>query len=269
MQAPIAGQETTIVKPLSKLSLSALLSVVSAYSVAVGASYLWGYWSPFDINILDYMGLSDILASTAWPMAGVLTGMLAGVMIGGGSGDQHGGAEPNKVGKALVWYWTHLHDLHFFGLFLIWILDVPQKWYLLALFGGMPLTIYVMQNKWIESLPLPRRVLLVFVFLIVTTPPIAIATGKQQSESLLAGRVYKVIYSDLAGISVPSDTQADMRLRLIGQRGDTLFIWDPKLKRTVIAKFPNDHPLVLGRVNTAYTGSGWDAIVQGIKRMLS
>lgn len=269
MKATTAGQETTTVNPLSKLSLSALLSVVSAYSVAVGASYLWGYWSPFDINILDYMGLSEILAAAAWPLFGLFTAMLAGMLIGGGNAGERGVGETNRVGKVMLWYWGNLRELHFFGLFLIWILEVPNKWYLIALFGGTPLSVYVMQSRWMEYLRLPRQVQLILVFFIITAPLVAIAAGQKQSEHLLNGRVYKVIYSDLAGVPVPSDAKPEARLRLIGQRGDTLFIWEPQLKRTVIAKFPNDHPLVLGRINTVTTGTGWEAIVQGINRLLN
>ena len=41
----------------------------SLYFVSVGALYLWGYWSAFNINILAYLSLADVLKLTAYPIA--------------------------------------------------------------------------------------------------------------------------------------------------------------------------------------------------------
>jgi hypothetical protein len=168
----------------------------------------------------------------------------------------------------LRWYWTNLRELHFFGLFLVWILDVPNKWFLLALFGGTPLTVYLLQQSWVDKLPLPQNFKLIIIFFVLCAPAGAITTGQQHSKNLLDGRVFQVVYSDVTGIPIPSDAKPDARLRLIGQRGDTLFLWDPQLKRTIISKFPTDRPLVLGRIDMVSTGTGWDAISLWVKTQL-
>lgn len=50
-------------------------SYVPAIAFLVAATstlYLWGYWGSFDINILEFLGLSDILRVAAYPLASSL-----------------------------------------------------------------------------------------------------------------------------------------------------------------------------------------------------
>jgi hypothetical protein len=243
-----------------KPNWSLILSGVSAYSVAVGMAYLWGYWAPFDINILEYMGVADILTATAWPLFSVFSAMFAGMLLGshdGGTGSQGGS---DRFGRALVWYWTHLRALHFLGLFWIWFLDLPNKWFLLGLLGGTPLAVYVMHRPWIEAIQIPSTPKLVIVFFFITAPLAAISTGQRLSAELIAGQSYRAVYSEIEGRPFASSTTDDARLRLIGQRGDTLFLWDPTLKRTVISKFPSAGALVLGRVNKPAGEGAWESL---------
>lgn len=267
MQAESDSVNTPATNPLEKLSFSAVISGVTAYSVALGMSYLWGYWSPFGINILDYMGMTDIVTATAWPLFGLCSAMLVGMLMGGGGNARQGSGIDNRVGKALIWYWTNLRELHFLGLFLIWVLEVPYKWSLLGLLGGTPLSIYLLRQSWLDQLPMPGRLKLLVVFFVVAAPAGAISTGQQHSKNLLEGRFFQVVYSDMEGIYVPVDAKQEARLRLIGQRGETIFMWDPQLKRTVIAKFPTNRPVVLGRFEAFPTGTGWESIVLWVKKL--
>ncbi|MDM2972471.1 hypothetical protein OGX80_11390 [Citrobacter sp. CK194] len=43
-------------------------TVISAYLLMLSTAYLWGFWGHFDINILNYIGVSDIIKSAIWPM---------------------------------------------------------------------------------------------------------------------------------------------------------------------------------------------------------
>lgn len=270
MRVERANTNTSASNPLAIPSLSVLISGATAYSVALGLSYLWGYWSPFGINVLDYMGMTDILTATAWPLFGLFSAMLVGMLIGGGRSDVHqsSGAD-DKVGKALIWYWTNLRELHFFGLFLIWILDVPNKWPLLGLLGGTPLSVYLLQQSWMDHIPMPRKFKLMIVFFVVCAPAGAIGTGQQHSKNLLDGRSFQVVYSDVQGVSILSDVKPEERLRLIGQRGDTIFMWNPQLKRTIVTRFSTDHPLVIGRMDTTSAGNIWDAIGLWVKKLFN
>jgi len=43
----------------------------TAYVVVVAVLYLWGYWSPFNINVLEYLSLADVVKAAAYPLASV------------------------------------------------------------------------------------------------------------------------------------------------------------------------------------------------------
>jgi len=43
-------------------------TLITAYALFISISYLWGFWGRFDINILNYIGVSDIIKSAIWPM---------------------------------------------------------------------------------------------------------------------------------------------------------------------------------------------------------
>lgn len=249
--------ETTLGQNVSS---AALISALTAYSVALGMSYLWGYWSPFNINILDYMTVADILTATAWPLISLLTSIGVGILIGGidaGSGKTN---DSNKIGSAIVWYWAKFKVLHFAMLLLIWILDVPNKWLLLGLLGGIPLSVYIMLLPVIDRIPVSRTVKLMVVFFFVVVPPSAISTGRSNAELLMSGEKYLAVFSEVVGYPIAADVKPEKRLRLIGHRGEMLFMWEPATKRTVIGKFSSDHPLVLERVNLQSEGSSWSEL---------
>lgn len=247
---------------------SLMLSGFTAYSVVVGGAYLWGYWAPFGINILDYMGASDILTATAWPLVGVLSTTLVGVFIGSHQPKESNKPDRNRVGTAMVWYWTHLRELHFLGLFLIWISELDDKWALIALLGGVPLSVYILLQDWTDSIPLSRASKLILTFILITTPPMAIYKGQTQARSLMNGSSYQAVYSEIEGLTRPSAADDASRLRLIGQRGDVVFLWDAQNHRRVLVKFPGDRPLVIGQVSAKPVSGGWSKLIGYVKGLL-
>lgn len=253
----------------AKLGLSGVISVATAYSVAVGLAYLWGYWSPFNVNILEYMGFADIFTAAAWPLMGTFVSMMGGMLVAGPSNKQEGVASKSRIGSALIWYWANLQQLHFALILLVFTLDTTVKWWLLGLMCGVPLSVYLMQHNWVAQVPLPRDFLMVIVFFVVAAPFAAIHTGLRNSESLRDGQTYLAVYSDVEGFPIAANTKAESRLRLIGLRGETLFMWDPLLKRVVISKFQKGQPLVVGRVEKTASPPPWDFIVEKVKNVLN
>lgn len=241
---------TTIQPPSFVLNWSWVLSGVSAYSVAVGIAYLWGYWAPFGIPILNYMSVSDILTATAWPLLSLLSVILIGAMLGGQQSDLDTTRDndKNRLGSFLLWYWSHLRWLHFLALFCIWAVNVPHQWELITVLGGVPLCIYILRQDWMEALQITRLRKVVSIFVLIAMPPLAINQGQIHSSQLMSGDKYQAIYSEVEGVAIPEDSVVDSRLRFIGQRGDTLFLWDAQKRRTVITKFPTGKPLIIGQV---------------------
>ncbi len=63
-------------KPIS------ILTLLTPYAIVVCALYLFGYWSSFGINILEFMSLSDIIRLGIYPIAVGTLGIGAAFIIG-------------------------------------------------------------------------------------------------------------------------------------------------------------------------------------------
>lgn len=66
----------------SKLFRSPLLTILPPFSVALSTSYLFGYWTTFDINIFSYLSLTDLITSSAYYYipAAILSIMLVSII---------------------------------------------------------------------------------------------------------------------------------------------------------------------------------------------
>ncbi len=83
------GQRAT-----TKEKVSTYLYFSSLYFVTVGVLYLWGYWTTFEVNILEYLSLADIVKSTAYPIASTFIFFVIGVI-----GILFTGTHPGKTKK--------------------------------------------------------------------------------------------------------------------------------------------------------------------------
>ena len=72
-------------EPQPRATLSSLapnpLSIISASTVALGILYQWGFWSQFNINVLPFMSLSDIVKSFAYPFLASFIFFLSGAVL--------------------------------------------------------------------------------------------------------------------------------------------------------------------------------------------
>jgi len=63
-----------------------LLTIVVPYGIAVAICYLFGYWSRFGVNALEYVGIGDVFKLAVFPMlitwAFVMFGCLLGTLLG-------------------------------------------------------------------------------------------------------------------------------------------------------------------------------------------
>ncbi|HDL7690454.1 TPA: hypothetical protein ACX1S2_001594 [Yersinia enterocolitica] len=56
-------------------------AVISAYLLACGSLYLWGFWLNFDLNILQFIDTTDILKATLIPVIGAVVLFLGQALL--------------------------------------------------------------------------------------------------------------------------------------------------------------------------------------------
>ncbi|MES2885580.1 MAG: hypothetical protein V4709_12285 [Pseudomonadota bacterium] len=230
-------------------SIASHIYVSSVYFVAVGVLYLWGFWSSFGINILEYVDLADIVKTTAYPITAVGVLVALGALLGSGLATggslPEGGGRNTRLGRLLNWLSPFLLASYIIGTAL-WILLGPvEKWKYLPVLLGVPVYVKARQARLLaETIPDDNfRSIVVFVLAIL--PATAYGQGALNAEKIRSGVAFTYSISQLPGYPAKSD--ALTQPRLIGRAGDHTFFFDPVQDAVLVAEIDADSALVLMR----------------------
>jgi hypothetical protein len=226
--------------------LTKYLSVLSAYSVGISVLYLWGYWGVFDIKILEYLSLSDVVKAAALPMLWVVVGATLGALLGeamfGPGGSAHGTTtwKPNlsaRSARLLRWLLLGLYSLIVVVL-LLW--DFLGRWQLLSLWIGLPI-FYAVGKHGILMEFIPNdsaRAAIVVISLLV--PASMYERGLRAGSDVAEGREFDYLVSQAT--AVPALTPLTQP-RFLGHAGDVYFIWNPVTRALTLTKLDSKAPL--------------------------
>jgi len=228
---------------------------VSIYFIATGSLYLWGYWTDFNVNILEYINITDIVKITAFQLA--ICAIIIALGISGGEymarraikksrltrlpsrslplEDQL--AQLNRSKKILKIIVLGISPLVVFasiysGNFIFVASAVP----------GAVIYYYLHQMPILKSIS-HAEIRRTVIFFISCFPFIAYSWGQQKANNIIEGKKYTYVISDFA--SNPLQDSATSQLRYIGSAGDHTFFFNPKRGSTVIAKSGEDKILEL------------------------
>ena len=241
---PGTGQQLPI-----KERVSTYLYLSSLYFVTVGILYLWGYWRTFNLNILEYLSLADILKSTAYPIASAFIFFIIGVMLGiylPQRGLQPGDGKNTRIGKFLKRWSPFLTAAYVVGIYiLLFIFDSPQKWNYLPMLISIPVALLVNNNGLFESQIPPSNYRLAIILLIVALPTYSYGYGALNAAKIVDGKDYKYVVSQVDGINISDDADPSQRLRFLGQAGDFLFLLHPVKNTLIVMKYEQSKILQL------------------------
>ncbi len=246
-----------------KEQVSTYLYFSSIYFVTIGILYLWGYWSTFDINILEYFSLADVLKATAYPIVSAFIFTAVGAVIGeflvSPNKLPSGGGRDTRVGRflrAIAPLLVLAYVLSTIGLFMF---GPAEKWRILPMLLAFPPYLLSKERGFLATLiphDSPRSVI---IFLLAALPPFAYGHGRLQATAIAKGTDYKYVVSPVEGLDLSSDTKPDRQLRYLGHAGDFLFLLHPVKAVVVITKFEQAKTLQLKQFKasqqSAATGS--------------
>lgn len=205
-----------------------LVSAVSAYFIAVSALYLWGFWGPFGVNILEYLGLADMVKVAAWPVGSVFLFAFLGMVLGQispASRLREGGGQHTRVGR-----WVNKHVQILIAVFALMVVALiffapPRTWPLIALLMGGILSFPLRSYPPLVRL-IPRdSVRSVLSFAVVVLPLFAYGEGRANADSVRSGKKYLYVHPGSEGVPSTGDPKSSMRY--VGYAGNTFFLWDP------------------------------------------
>jgi hypothetical protein len=208
--------------------LTSFLPFASIYSVVAGTLYLWGYWSAFDINILQYIGLVDLAKSAAFPLISAVAGISIGAMLGQwASGDRlpAGGGADTPIGRFLQRNSKRLLALYVGTTLALLFVDHDGKWLVIPLLA-CPTFIFALHDagalrEVIPSQGMRNTVIAVLTVIICS----AFGHGRIRAGEVIWGRSYFLV--DQASIRRVDGVRitATGELRYLGHAGDYVFLY--------------------------------------------
>ena len=226
--------------PVVKDTRSSYLPLASLYFVTVGLLYLWGYWSTFHVNILQYIGIADVLKMTLFPIASAAGALLVGIVLGEMLFlSTHDGS---RVGSAiqggLRFLFPYLEALYLPVTMVILFLPGIWKWNIVALLFGFPFYVIAKRGGFLESMLPNDSVRSSVIFLLTTMPTFAYSIGLHQAAAILDGNNYKYLVADtVEGIVVGNPDNPFTRVKYLGQAGDQSFLLLPDNETVFIVSF--------------------------------
>jgi hypothetical protein len=245
-------------------SIAKYLYWATGYSISICTLYLWGYWSTFDINILQYADISTILKLAALPL---LIGFV-GLMLGSVLGHFIFGIEPSEEERLVAQNshfgrWLRNNTRVFSGAWvfltaLYALLGPANKWQILPVLIALPVSSVLTVRGFASDLFPDRSIRTALIFLFVTAIPYAYANGLRAAEAIETGARFSYVLSPIEGLDVKPDSVPEIRPRFLGQVTDLLFFYSPVEKSVSVVKFNDEKALTLKRyVKPSQSVSDW------------
>jgi hypothetical protein len=224
----------------------------SAYFLSVAILFLWGYWAPFSVNVLEYVTLSDIVKTAAYPVASAFLFMAAGAVMGQMTFPQGflppGGGAQSPAGRWLRKFGPQLLTLYALATLVLFIFGPIQKWLIAPMLVALPVTIILGELK-VLSASLPHDATRsAILLLLVSLPLFAFGHGRIKANDIITGKSYSYTNSTIEGHTVAAEAEPSQRPRYIGRAGDLYFFYLPKAASTLLVPHAQTKALELRHV---------------------
>lgn len=210
----------------------------SAYFFSVAMLYLWGYWSPFNINVLEYVSLSDVIKTAAYPIASVFIFMAIGALMGEAMFPEgfmpKGGGANTKTGVLLRRFAPALATVYMVFIVMLFLFGPIEKWRVLPVLLAIPTSLALKEAEVLHTLIKSERARSVVLFLLAALPPFAYGHGALRANDIITGKTYSYVISEVQGYAYQSDAQRDVRLRYVGKAGEQYFLYSPEVRSVLV-----------------------------------
>lgn len=228
------------------LSIRDVITLGVPYLIVIGALYQFGYWGAFQINVLEFISITDVGKLAIYPLVATLTVLL----VGGVTGQlmtlplfPPGGGADSPVGRFVI-----ANERYFIvGLILasaylgIYGPD-PQKWFILAIIIS-PLSLPLTRlGKLIEVFP-DRNVRHATLLLILVLPVMSFAHGRTNSYLIKNG--WPDQFVDVVRSKLLMESDDKNRVAYLGYLGTVYVLRESKTGQIVFVKQRDDAPLFI------------------------
>ena len=245
------------VQELSADKTAKYLAALSLYALCVGCVYLWGYWTPFNVNILEYVALADIAKAAALPVITLAASTAVGIIASDfllGTALPPGGGRDTPTGIWLNRKLRWIVPLYGISIAVLWSSGLTAKWDVLGWLIGMPCAVAAQRLGFLVNVVADNRVRMCLTMLLFLTPPLAFSSARHQAVLVLSGVAFDYVLLPADGAVLPTSEIAKTRTRYLGHAGEVVFFWEPDRSSLTVTKLDSTHPLSIAH----YGRGGFD-----------
>lgn len=201
------------------------------YAIVVSSLYLWGYWGAFEVNILEHIGLSEIVKSAIFPIASAFAFFAIGAFLGEAlASTLHlppGGGANTTVGKRLRRLAPIIFPTYILAVTLLFLAGPVEKWRALPVLFAMAVYLPLKSTDLLRNEFKSDGARSIVVFLIAALAPFAYGRGVLEANYIVEGKNFSYSVSDLPGLPVAATARPSERPRYVGKANDRYVFFDP------------------------------------------
>jgi hypothetical protein len=221
-------------------SLRAITFFLGASSVSVSVVYLLGFWGSFHLNVLEFMGIGDVLSHAMFPLflIVIVSLLMAGYWQIPQLLSSRGISALDEFLKSRISVVTNL----ILTLLVVLLVSEPDRWILVAApisLLGLSLAKLDYTSRLIPH-PRIRSFALVSTLMLAT---LAFGFGREDGYAIQHGRAALLVDVGASGLVLPSDEQRPVGY--VGHIGDSYILYESVGSRLVILKADRIASLVL------------------------
>jgi hypothetical protein len=203
----------------------------SAYFLSVATLYLWAYWATFEVNILEFVGLTEIVKTALFPVASffvfIVLGAIAGEAIFPHGFLPAGGGANTSVGRAVRRWAPAVATIYVVLVLLLLFLGPVEKWRALPVLIAIPVSFGLKEAGFLQPTIKSDSARTVVIFLIAALPPFAYGHGTLRANDIRSGKSFSYVTSAIDGQQLDASAPVTSKPRYLGKAGDTYFLFEP------------------------------------------
>lgn len=190
------------------LNLKEFFSIIIPYLAIVSCAYLFGFWGAFNVNALEYIGVTDIIKISIYPLSASLAYVGIGILISELSLRPSlpvGGGAESTIGKFGKKHWQWL--LTFVTLLIFSVISFghePFQWFFVAILASTFAIPLSHVEKIAHFIPEPK-IRTAILFYILFLPFISFAYGRVDAYVIRSGGTAKIVDITRSQLSLKED----------------------------------------------------------------
>jgi hypothetical protein len=223
----------------SGLPFTTIVTLTVPFFSVVAVCYLFGFWSTFGVNPLEYIGLGDVIRISLYPLTiGLGIAIISNVatQIAGIEKLPPGGGRSDPVA---VWVRKHARFLSIFWVVsivqvIIWVPD-PLKWGIAAFMSMMFVPAFANTDLAMNSIENDRMRGAV-ASVVVLLPLFSVNLGRSNAHRITTGREEHAVVAERIPAALALRSTAQKPILYAGKLGDRIALYETLTKHVVLIR---------------------------------